>query len=328
MNVLSPDARRSVMNKNVLIVLGVAVLAAVLVAKLVQVTMGDKKKPAVVSDGVEVLVAAKDLKIGQELGEGDMEWKKWPEGTLFKGAIIRKEERTPNEALEGRLDRSFARGEAMVRRGILKETKGNVVAARLKPGERAVSIRVDEEDVVSGFIMPGNYVDVILTYDERLSFGKSNASRGDDEGEQEVAHSVNQVVTMNYNGKASETIMQNIRVLAINQTTDQEADEEDGKKKKAKKLGKRATATLAVPIKAAEELALASEMGNITLAMRGVGDDAVNEKTPATTDARLISIDDELFAEFKRMQEEHGSGGARGKVKIYNGGVLEEVTVK
>ncbi|MGH1457122.1 MAG: Flp pilus assembly protein CpaB [Alphaproteobacteria bacterium] len=323
MNLLSPDTGSKKMNKNVLVVLGGAVLAAVLVAMLVQVTLGGKKKPES-AEGVQVLVAAKDLKIGHELGEDDMAWKKWSEDSLFKGAIMREGEQDPHEALEGRLDRSFAKGEALVRRGILKETKGNVVAARLKPGERAISIRVEEEDIVAGFIAPGNFVDVILTYDERLGFGKANSSRGSDE-EQEEARNIQSVVALNFNSKASETILQNVRVLAINQITGQE--EEDDKKKKAKKVGKRATATLAVPIEAAEKLALASEMGNITLAMRGVGDDGVNVEKPAMTDARLISIDNELFAEFQKMKEQ-GTGGISGKVKIYNGGVLEEVTIK
>lgn len=323
MNILSPDTGSKKMNKNVLIVLGGAILAAVLVAMLVQVTLGGKKASAPIDNGVEVLVAAKDLRIGVKLGEGDMTWKTWPEEALFKGAIVRKEEETPEEALEGRLDRSFVKGEAMVRRGILKETKVNVVAARLQPGERAVSIRVDEEDIVAGFIAPGNFVDVILTYDERLSFGNSSATRGD-EAEQEAVRNVQAAVTMNFNGKASETILENIKVLAINQTTGQEKD--DGKNKK-KKVGKRATATLAVDIEGAEKLALAAEMGNITLAMRGVGDDAKNPVKPTTTDARLISVDDEMFSTLKKMREE-GTGGVSGRIRIYNGSAVQDVSVR
>ena len=324
MNVTSPDTGSKKMNKNVLVVLGGAVLAAILVAMLVQVTLGGKKDAPAVDGGVDVLVAAKDLKIGHELEEGDMQWKNWPEATLFKGAILRKDEQTPEESLEGRLDRNFSKGEAMVRSGILKETSGNVVAARLKAGERAVSISVDEEDIVAGFLAPGNYVDVILTYSERLSIGGGSQTRSDDEIEQEAARSVQEVVTRNYNNKASETIMENIRVLAINQTTEQETSDD---KKKAKKIGKRATATLAVTIEGAEKLALAADMGNITLAMRGVGDDVKNADKPTITDARLISIDDELYAEFKRLQEE-GSGGIGDRVKIYNGGDVSEVKVK
>lgn len=322
MNVLSPDTGSKKMNKNVLVVLGGAVLAAILVAMLVQVTLGGKKDAPKIESGVEVLVAAKELKVGSELGEGDMLWKEWPESALFRGAIIRKDGEEPYEALEGRLDRSFSKGEAMVRRGILKETSGNVVAARLQPGERAVSISVEEEDIVAGFLAPGNYVDVILTYSERLSLGGNTNSR--DEEEQEAARNVQEIVTRNYNNKAAETILENVRVLAINQNTGQEEDDD---KKKAKKVGKRATATLAVTIDGAERLALAADMGNITLAMRGVGDDAQNGVRPTTTDARVISIDDELYAEFERLREEGGSG-ISGKVKIYNGGNVQEVTVK
>ncbi|MGN7439164.1 MAG: Flp pilus assembly protein CpaB [Alcanivorax sp.] len=292
------------MNKNILIVLGGAVLAAVLVAVLVQVTLGGKKSSAPVGDGVEVLVAARDLKKGAELDEGDLIWKEWPEDALFKGAITRDEGETPEEALSGRLERGFAKGEAVVRKALLKDTKVNYVAARLNPGERAVSIKVNAEGMVAGFISPGSYVDVILTYNHRVTIE-------DDSPE------VKAMVEMNLDDMATETILERIRVLAIDQTAEREEDDKI-------KVGK--TVTLAVSIRDAEKLALASQMGDITLAMRGVGDDAENEKAPATTDARMTSIDDEIYEEYKKVRKD--SGVAANTVKIFSGSGVQQVPVR
>ena len=303
MNIISPESGSKKMNKNILIVLGGAVLAAVLVAVLVQVTLGGKKS-STVTDGVEVLVAAKDLKKGRELEEGDLTWKEWPEDSLFKGAITRDDGQEAHEALEGRIDRGFSKGEAVVRRAILKDTKGNYVAARLNPGERAVSIKVNAEGMVAGFIAPGSYVDVILTYKHRVTI--------DDDSPDVMA-----MLQLNLDDIATETILERVRVLAIDQKAEREEDDKI-------KVGK--TVTLAVPIRDAEKLALASEMGDITLAMRGVGDDAPNEKAPAITDARMTSIDDEIFEEYEKVREE--SGVAANTVRIYNGGVIQQVPVR
>jgi len=303
MNIISPEQGSKKMNKNILIVLGGAVMAAVLVAVLVQVTLGGKKGGPV-SDGVEVLVAATDLKKGHELEEGDLKWKEWPEDSLFRGAITRKEDQEPQDALEGRIDRSFSRGEAVVRSAILKDTKSNFVAARLKQGERAVSIKVNAEGMVAGFIAPGSHVDVILTYKNRIVIDDDNPD-------------VKTMVQRNLDDVATETILERVRVLAI----DQKAERSDDDKIK---VGK--TVTLAVSIRDAEKLALASEMGDITLAMRGVGDDVKNEDAPAITDARLTSIDDEIFEEYKKYKKE--SGVTANTVRIYSGAKMQVVPVR
>ncbi len=303
MNIISPEPGSKKMNKNILIVLGGAVMAAVLVAVLVQVTLGGKKGVSV-NNGVEVLVAAHDLKKGHELEEGDLKWKEWPEDSLFRGAITRKEDQEPQDALEGRIDRSFSKGEAVVRSAILKDTKSNFVAARLKQGERAVSIKVNAEGMVAGFIAPGSHVDVILTYKNRIVIDDDNPD-------------VKTMVQRNLDDVATETILERVRVLAI----DQKAERSDDDKIK---VGK--TVTLAVSIRDAEKLALASEMGDITLAMRGVGDDDKNEDAPAITDARLTSIDDEIFEEYKKYKKE--SGVTANTVRIYSGNTMQVVPVR
>jgi len=287
------------MNKNIVVVLGGAILAAVLVAMLVQVTLGGKK--GAVSSGVEILVAAKELRKGTELSKGDLAWKKWPQDAVFKGALVRTKGKKASEVLKGRLDRSFSEGEALVRSAVFSG-KGNVVVARLDPGERAVSIKVNAAAMVAGFLAPGSYVDVILTYKKRVVIGDDSPV-------------VDELVSRNIDKIASETILENVRVLAIDQKAERGTEDKV-------KVGK--TVTLAVPIRDAEKLALAAEMGDITLAMRGVGDEARNEAAPAVTDARLSTIDDEIFAEYELLKAKSDMSSA--DIKIYNGSEVEVTT--
>jgi pilus assembly protein CpaB len=108
------------------------------------------------------------------------------------------------------------------------------MAAMIRPGMRAISTDISPEAGVGGFILPNDHVDVILT---RLE--KSNG--------EEAFH--------------SETILANVRVLAIDQTV----EEKNGQRVV---IGKIATLEVAAP--QAETLALARRLGSISLMLRGL----------------------------------------------------------
>ena len=295
------------MNKNILIVLGGAVAVALLVAMLVQVSLGGKKQaPAPVQEAkVQVLVAAKNLGIGQELRDGDLRWQEWPKSSVFPGAIKREEDQKPGEALEGRLARDVSEGEPVMRSALLGEAKGNFVAASLGPGMRAVAIEVSASSMVGGFIGPGDFVDVILTYKESVTTEDDNPR-------------VLEMVELNLDKLATETIMQNVKVLAVDQTATRPEDDKI-------KVGK--TVTLAVGAQDAERLSLAVELGDLTLSLRGVGDDTIVEKAwPTVSDARLTNIGDELYSEYNKMQEDAGVNP--NIVRIYSGSQVQVVPTK
>ena len=296
------------MNKNVLIVLGGAVAIAFIVALLVQVSLGGKKQPvaAVKEEAkVEILVAASNLGIGREVKTDDLQWQKWPKSTVFPGAIVRKDSQKPLDALSGRLARDVAKGEPLVKSAMLGEAKGNFVAASLEPGMRAVAIEVSASSMVGGFIGPGDFVDVILTY-------KENVSTGDDDPR------VQAMVELNLDRLATETILQNVKVLAVDQTAKRPDDDKI-------KVGK--TVTVAVSAQNAERLSLAVELGDLTLALRGVGDDVVLEKKwPTISDARLTNMADEIFIEYDKMKKDTGINPDI--VRVYNGASVAIVPAK
>lgn len=279
------------MNKNVMIVLAGGFVVAILVAVLVQASLGGKK-----TDGgpkTELLVAAKDLAVGTDLKEGDLKWQSWGEKP-FTGAIIKKGEQKPEEALSGKLVQRLSAGQPVMQGYVFKEGKGNLVAASLGKGMRAIAIPVKADTMAGGFVAPGDAVDVILSYEVATDVRENP----------EIASIVSK--------SASETILRNIRVLAV----DQESSREEDKAKVAR------TVTLEVSSAGAEKLALATTMGDLTLTLRGIGDTDDTADTTTTTDVQVGKV----MQDVARIQG--GGNGPGGKIRIYNGAQMEEVRTR
>lgn len=276
------------MNKNVLIVLAGGFLIALLVAIIVQASFGSK------GDGsLEVLVAAKALQTGASVTDDNFKWQPWPEDSVFDGAIVREKNQKVEEAAKGRLRRDMSPNEPLVQAALTAAGKGNVLAASMEPGMRAVAIKVSAQAMVGGFIGPGDRVDVVVTYKVHLG-------------------SASEVAEEKVSKHASETVLENVRVLAI----DQAARKEDDKAK----VGR--TVTLEVDGKGAEKIALASEMGELSLSLRALGDTSKLDKNESTTDVELSSVLREV-SELKK-----NSSANAGIVRIYSGDIVENISVR
>jgi pilus assembly protein CpaB len=224
-----------------IIVLGVAVAAGGLAALMAgRQTQTPVPKP-VAMDTTEVLVAKGDIGLGQSVSASDMQWQTWPV-TAAGPHFIRKTEK-PNAIgeLSGSLARSpMVAGEPIREAKLIKTNGSGFMAAILPSGKRAVSTEISPETGAGGFILPNDHVDVIL-------------SRRDRDGEKSSGQ----------DGFVSETILNNIRVLAI----DQAIEEKNGQKVV---VGK--TATLELSPGQAETLALARQLGTLSLALRSLAD--------------------------------------------------------
>jgi len=294
------------MNKNVLIVLIGGVLIAGLVAVLVQASLGKRKAPVEQEAKVEVLVAASNLKTGHELSDSDLRWQSWPKGAVFAGAIVRKKDEKPLEVISGKLARDIAADEPVLSSATVKDS-GNFLAAALKPGMRAVAVEVKAETSVGGFVGPGDFVDVILTYKTRIS-----SMDKEDVLEKKI-------ISDNIDSMASETILRNVRVLAVDQTARRDGDKI--------KVGK--TVTLEVSEEGAERMALSSKMGDIFLALRGLGDDSVpsaRTQWPVVTDARMTRINEEVEAQVRQAKKVLGI--RNNVVRVYSGDSVQDVPAR
>ena len=236
-----------------LVVLIVAIAAGGVAAMLA----GRSQKPVEVKSApkvatVEILVAKSDIPMGQRISANDVQWQAWPP-TAATGNFIRKSDR-PNAVAQ--LSDSIARtpfvaGEP-IREAKLVNAKGSgYMAAILPPGMRAISTQISAETGAGGFILPNDHVDVILT-------------RRDREAEKATGTEVH----------TSQTILSNVRVLAI----DQNIEEKNGQKVV---VGK--TATLELAPSQTETLALAQQLGSLSLALRSVID--ASRDAPKTMDS-------------------------------------------
>lgn len=293
------------MNRNVLIVMAGGFLVAVLVAMIVQATLKtDKKKQPVKEEArVQIVVASKPIKIGETLTAENVKWQDWPKSGTFEGLLLKEGNKKITDIASGKVKRALVMGEP-VTKNVLVDKKVNYLSATLTPGMRAVAISANAGSAAGGFVAPGDYVDIILTYRARV-----NLPGGGDVATQRI-------IQENVNSRASETIMQNVKVLAV----DQAATRNEEKVKPGKIY------TMEVDTKGAQVLALAGSVGSLELVLRGLGDDKITEKPlPAATDARLTRLYDEVI---EKIEDERGGGG-RGEqtVRIYNGNSVNELRV-
>ena len=227
------------------------------------------------------LVAARDLAPGKRLTDADLTWKAWPvdevnpafitDGSVPlpqaaaaapaaekaaprpQGAVATVARAAADVATNGGKAEYFGSvvrepilaGEPIIGRKIVRAGDSGYMAAYLEPGMRAMAIRVNVETAAGGFILPGDRVDLVLTREANL--GNVGASEGD------------------RSKFTSATVLQNIKVLAIDQSTRAGDDEQAV-------VG--ATATLELGPRDAEALALAKSEGELSLVLRSYADTA------------------------------------------------------
>ncbi len=278
--------------------------------------LGKQAKPKI----NKVLVAIKDIGIGQKITSDKILWIPWKEDDLRPQFITVQEEDQEKKRMEEIADsivrRPISAGEPILPGMLFKRDAPGFMAGMLAPGKRAVSVRVSEETGVSGFIFPGDYVDIALTHDKvRQLLDQRKRSGG--------KPSTNPPI-LSY---ATETILKYIRVIAI----DQQVEQFDKKKKAAKVK----TVTLELSPKEAEIIITAAAMGKISLVLRSL---SVFKKTAApqiyTTDVEVSPIL-KNFNKFlaKTRGKPQGTPKKRKKavpVTIFRGGKLttEKVTGK
>lgn len=222
-------------------VLAIAVVAGFIAFRLVMSSGGNDREPQVVQEPVseensKVLVAAKDISLGGKLTEEDLSWADWPEDTVPLGAVTEKSNPSAETEYQGRIARVPIFAGEPVRPERLINTDKGFMAAILPKGKRAIAVSVEAETTAGGFILPGDKVDVILT-------------RSSDSG-----------------GALSETILENIRVLAIDSTTAGEQEQ--------KNLSPKKTATLELTLAESEIITQSQQVGTLDLALRSAQDSA------------------------------------------------------
>jgi len=207
---------------------------------------------------VKVLVAAQNLPLGSRLGESAVEWKQWPVEAVSPAFISNDLRPTADAELLNAIVRTpIVQGEPINEAKLVKAGDSGVMAALLRPGMRAVTTRISVDTAAGGFIQPGDRVDIILTQTIQRNRVGNNQS-----GNQRVY--------------VSDTVFENVHVLAIDQTFSTSANSG------ATKIG--STATFEMSQADAELLQEAVAKGDLSLTLRGIRNSRVKAPTTATFD--------------------------------------------
>jgi pilus assembly protein CpaB len=206
--------------------------------------------PVVQIETTEILVAKGDINMGQVVAAQDIQWQTWPASAASSYFVRRKDRPNAIDQLTGSIARSpFVAGEPIREAKLIKANGSGFMAALLPSGMRAVSTEISPETGAGGFILPNDRVDVLLTRRDR---------------EAEKATGIE--------AHTSETILTDVRVLAIDQTI----EEKNGQRVV---VGK--TATLELSPRQAETLAVSRQRGTLSLALRSLIDaNAPSKPTP------------------------------------------------
>ena len=200
-------------------------------------SMESTAKPAATKT---IVVAKQALRFGTELNASQLEEVPWPAEAMPAGAFAKVSDvLSPGRRV---VLAAIEPNEPVLALKITGPGQRATLSALVKPGMKAVTIRVNDVEGVGGFVLPGDRVDVVLT----RQIDKGQAS--------------------------TEVVLQNTRVLAV----DQSADERAAKAAVAKSV------TLEVTTVEAQKVWLASSVGSLSLLLRKAGETAESQTRKIT----------------------------------------------
>jgi pilus assembly protein CpaB len=195
-----------------------------------------------------VVVAARPIAFGEALGPADLKLQPWPAGAVPAGSFHAI---APLTSGAPRLALAPIAANTPILPGQISGPGGRATLATLiRPGMRAATLRVDDVLGVAGFVLPGDLVDILVTRPDGTAKGQVR----------------------------TDLLLQGVRVLAV----DQLADQAKNKPVLAK------AATVEVTPAQAERIALASQIGTLSLALRSADDSA----QPAVGEVRSLRTAD------------------------------------
>lgn len=196
---------------------------------------------AKIPKGPKVLVAQRALPVGTIITADSISYQEWPK-ELVQDAYFIDGEADLSKLLGTVVRFPITAGEPVTQGSLVAPGDRGFLAAALGPGMRAVTIPVSARTGVAGFVFPGDHIDLVLTQTVKGGDGPSL--------------------------KASETILQNLRVLATDQSTENETVEGKTRVRTFR------TVTLEVTPKIAEKIAVAQTIGTLSLSLRSIADNA------------------------------------------------------
>ncbi len=224
------------MQRQTLVALGIALLLGIIAVFLANSFLTQSEQRAAAAETTKIAVAAFPLDYGAELTPDKVRFIDYPVQSLPPGSYRSLAQLMPQGKSRAVL-RPMTMNEPILASKLSGEGQGASIAALLPDGMRAVSVAIDDVSGVAGFVQPNDAVDVLVT--RRIQ------------------------ASGNQNRTVTDVLLQNTKVLAMGADT----KTADGAAKPAK------TATLQVDPLDAQKLALAQEIGSLSLVLRRPGED-------------------------------------------------------
>lgn len=203
-----------------------------------------------------IVVAAEDLPFGTSIAPEKVKEVPWPLESIPNGAYRSTEEFFKEQ--QTRVVITAMRGNEPVLNGkVTGPGQRAGLATMLDDGKKAVSIRVNDVVGVSGFLLPGDYVDLLLT------------QTGKEASESKKVENLEAYTSM---------LLENIRVLAV----DQSADPNNAAPKLAR------TITVEADLDQTKKITLAQTVGNISIVLRKTGAVTLDDNRRPITVSELL----------------------------------------
>lgn len=253
--------------KKLALLIGALMIAAVTAVMAKNMFSGASAPQAVAAPvvpvGPEVLVATRALPVGTIIDAEAFRYQPWPEGLVQDAYYVRGGEGADPSTLIGTVVRTeISAGQPVTRGALIRPGERGFLAAALGPGMRAVTVAVSATSGVAGFVFPGDRVDIVLTQ-EVAGGGDGSPLR------------------------VSETIIRNIRVLAVDQRiTSRDAE--------GNQIAQNvSTVTFEATPKIAEKIAVAQTIGQMSLSLRSLADNTAElERAIASGEVQVPETDD------------------------------------
>jgi pilus assembly protein CpaB len=241
-----------------LVILGTALAAGIGAAVMVASSKPPEApriiRPAPVATD-DVLVAAKALPLGSVVQPGDLKWQIWPKAQVPPNVLRKSMAPDALADFKGALVRaSLDTGEPVYPDRLVKAGTASFLSAILPSGMRAVAINIDQQGstTAGGFILPNDHVDVIHTFED-----KDAARAGVPDP------------------MVSETLLRNIRVLAIGQNIQEHNTD---------RVVVGSNATLELTPSQVDTILRAQRVGQLSLSLRSLADSKASQIEPVATD--------------------------------------------
>lgn len=285
------------MNVRMILLVGFALLSAAATFFLAK-TWIDSQRDAIrrqaeslkptTTESVNVLVAKADLPSGLIVKRDHMEWKPWPEKGVGKNFLMEGRDKM-EDVVDSVVRGGIVMGEPIVNGRVIKPGDRGFMAAVLKPDMRAISVKVKVDNSVSGFIKPGDHIDLLLSH---------------------TVTPRNSVPPTPH--KIAETILSDLRVIAV----DQSSNDQNGQASVSR------TITLEVTQKQSEIITVAKNVGALSFVLRSLPrPDAKPNQVAKRVNRRSRTWDSEASRVLPSV------GGPRNQIEVVRGVEQQSISI-